>query len=159
MENQLFRKKSLDRVSSPEQLNDYIRVANPGVWIVLCAVILFLVGVIVWGIFGRLETTLTVGAITQNGQTVCFVKESDLPDVTRDMTVKADDKEYQIARVAVQPIQVDSSFPDYLAHVGDLSQGEWVYAVFLDASHGESGGIYQVQIVVESIAPMTFVTN
>lgn len=30
MSDQIFRKKSLDRISSPEQLNDYIRVANPG---------------------------------------------------------------------------------------------------------------------------------
>ena len=30
MNEQLFRKKSIDRVSSPEQLNEYIRVANPG---------------------------------------------------------------------------------------------------------------------------------
>ena len=25
----LFRKKSMDRISSPEQLNDYIRVSTP----------------------------------------------------------------------------------------------------------------------------------
>ena len=45
MDNQLFRKKSLDKVSSPEQLNDYIRVSNPGVWIALTAVIVLLFGV------------------------------------------------------------------------------------------------------------------
>ena len=32
MENKLFRQKSIDRVSSPEQLQDYMRVTNPGVW-------------------------------------------------------------------------------------------------------------------------------
>ena len=35
MSDQIFRKKSLDRISSPEQLNDYIRVANPGIWMIL----------------------------------------------------------------------------------------------------------------------------
>ena len=49
MEQSLFRKKSLDRISSPEQLNDYLRVTNPTVWVVLGAVILLLLGVIVWG--------------------------------------------------------------------------------------------------------------
>ena len=34
MSDQIFRKKSLDRISSPEQLNDYIRVANPGIWMI-----------------------------------------------------------------------------------------------------------------------------
>ena len=37
MSDQIFRKKSLDRISSPEQLNDYIRVANPGIWMILAA--------------------------------------------------------------------------------------------------------------------------
>ena len=37
MQNQLFREKSLEKVSSPEQLNDYIRVSNPGVWIAVAA--------------------------------------------------------------------------------------------------------------------------
>ena len=51
MSDQIFRKKSLDRISSPEQLNDYIRVANPGIWMILAAVIILLAGVCVWGIF------------------------------------------------------------------------------------------------------------
>lgn len=33
-----FRQESLDRAKSPEQLDDYIRVSNPGVWMVLGAV-------------------------------------------------------------------------------------------------------------------------
>lgn len=35
MESNIFRKKSMDRVSSPEQLNDYVRVMNPGIWMIL----------------------------------------------------------------------------------------------------------------------------
>ena len=42
MEEQIFRKKSLDRLSSPEQLNDYLHVTSPGIWIVLGAVIFLL---------------------------------------------------------------------------------------------------------------------
>ena len=54
--SQLFSKKSLDKVSSPEQLNDYIRVANPSLWLVLGAVIVLLIGVCVWGVLGRMDT-------------------------------------------------------------------------------------------------------
>ena len=56
MNSQLFRKKSVDRVSSPEQLNEYIRVANPGVWMVLAAIVILLAGVVVWGCIGHLDT-------------------------------------------------------------------------------------------------------
>ena len=35
----IFRKKAVDRVNSPEQLNDYIRVTSPSIWMVLAGVI------------------------------------------------------------------------------------------------------------------------
>lgn len=49
MNDKIFRKKSVDKMSSPEQLNDYIKVTNPGVWMVLAAIAVLLAGVCVWG--------------------------------------------------------------------------------------------------------------
>ena len=51
----IFREKSLERVSSPEALNDYIRVTTPSVWIVLAAVVVLLVGMLAWSVFGRVN--------------------------------------------------------------------------------------------------------
>ena len=51
----IFREKSLERVSSPEELNDYIRVTTPSVWIVLADTVVLLVGMLAWSIFGRVE--------------------------------------------------------------------------------------------------------
>ncbi len=71
MENSsIFRQKSLDKVSSPEKLDDYIRVTTPSVWVTLLAIVLLLVGAIIWGIFGEIEvhnadgTSETVAPIT-----------------------------------------------------------------------------------------------
>ena len=55
MKNSIFREKNLTQVSSPEQLNDYIRVSTPAVWLVLTAIVLLLVGVALWGCLGRME--------------------------------------------------------------------------------------------------------
>ena len=38
----VFRKKALERMSSPEQLTDYLCVTNPGIRVLLAAVILLL---------------------------------------------------------------------------------------------------------------------
>lgn len=159
MKSRLFREKSLERVSSPEQLNDYIRVTSPSVWMALTAVVLLLVGICIWGVFGRLDTVLTVGAITEGEQTVCYVKESDVDVVSSNLQVHINGEVYKISQIALQPIQVEETFPEYLAHLGELVQGEWVYAVALDRTAGEDGGIYQAQIVIESVSPMSFVTN
>ena len=51
----IFREKTMKRVSSPEQLNDYIRVTSPSVWIVLIALVVLLVGMLAWSIFGTVE--------------------------------------------------------------------------------------------------------
>lgn len=68
--NGLFRQKSIDKVSSPEKLDDYIRVTTPSVWIALVAMVVLLIGVIVWGCFGELTvheadgTVKTIAPIT-----------------------------------------------------------------------------------------------
>ena len=56
----VFRRKTLERISSPEQLTDYLRVTNPGIWVVLVAVILLLAGVFAWAMVGTLETKAEV---------------------------------------------------------------------------------------------------
>jgi len=51
------RKQTAKKVSSPEQLSNYLRVTNPGVWVILAAVIFLLAGLLVWASVGTLETT------------------------------------------------------------------------------------------------------
>jgi hypothetical protein len=64
-----------------------------------------------------------------------------------------------VTAISLQPIRVDDSFPEYLRHVGGLSEGEWVYAVTLQNPLGEDGSIHRANIVIESIAPVRFVIN
>lgn len=59
----LFRKKMLDRIASPEQLTDYLRVTNPEIWVVLLAVVLLLGGVFAWSMVGTLETKTEVKVV------------------------------------------------------------------------------------------------
>lgn len=46
----IFRKESLEKMSSPEKLNDYIKVSNPSVWVILGAIAVLLISIIVWSI-------------------------------------------------------------------------------------------------------------
>ena len=54
-ENKIFREKSINRVASPESLNDYIKVTTPSVWIILIAIVVLIVGILAWCIFGRVQ--------------------------------------------------------------------------------------------------------
>ena len=62
--SELFRKKSVDKVTSPEQLNDYIRVTTPSVWLVLLALFLLLAGLLAWSVFGTVTTHKDDGSLT-----------------------------------------------------------------------------------------------
>ena len=57
----LFREKSMEKVSSPEQLNDYIRVTTPSVWMVLLALVILLIGILAWSVFGTVTVNLADG--------------------------------------------------------------------------------------------------
>ena len=76
MEESLFRKDSMDRISSPEQLNDYLHVTNPTVWVVLAAVIILLAGMLVWGFFAQIDSFASGTAKVEGGtMTVLFRNE------------------------------------------------------------------------------------
>ena len=157
MNQQLFRKKSVDRVSSPEQLNEYIRVANPGVWMVLAAIVILLAGVVVWGFIGHLDTTLTTAVVCENGEAVIYVKEADAEKIAVGMTVRVDDKEYTVSEISAEPSRVDGTMSEYAIHASGLTVGEWVYAVKVNGDFTD--GVHKAEIVIESISPISFILN
>ena len=70
--NSIFREKSMDRVSGPESLNDYIRVTSPSVWITLLALVILLSGMLAWSIFGKVTVQHEDGS-TEEVHPISFV--------------------------------------------------------------------------------------
>jgi HlyD family secretion protein len=54
--NRIFRKVALERMSSPEQLDQLLRVTTPRTWLALLSLVAFLTAVIAWGYWGELTT-------------------------------------------------------------------------------------------------------
>ena len=67
MENKLFREKSIKRISSPEQLNDYLHVTNPGIWALLICVIVLLAGIFTWASKASIESFVTGSGRVESG--------------------------------------------------------------------------------------------
>lgn len=66
-EKNLFRKSSLERVSSPEQLNEYIKVTNPSLIVILVTVFAMILSAMVWIFAGGLPKTVSLeGVIVGN---------------------------------------------------------------------------------------------
>ena len=58
MDSGLFRKTALERISSPERLNEYIKITHPGVWSVLVACLALLLAVGFWAFYGSIPDTI-----------------------------------------------------------------------------------------------------
>jgi multidrug efflux pump subunit AcrA (membrane-fusion protein) len=76
--NKLFRKAALERLSSPEKLDELMQITNPRSWLVLLGIGLLLGGVVIWGIVGRIPTTVSgQGILTFVSDTVLPVQSLD----------------------------------------------------------------------------------
>ena len=157
MNGQLFRKKSMERISSPEQLNDYIRVSNPGIWMILAAIVILLAGVCIWGVIGHLDTEISAVAISRDGVMTVYVKEADIGSVEEDMKVFVRDTECTVTDIPGEAMAVDAEFSEYALHVGSLQIGEWVYEVAVSGKFAD--GVHTARIVTESVSPISFVVN
>ncbi|MBE6864623.1 MAG: hypothetical protein E7495_08730 [Ruminococcus flavefaciens] len=132
--NEVFRQKSLERISSPEQLTDYLKVTNPGIWVMLAAVIVLLGGLFVWSMVGNLETLTDASALVENGQARINVTDSSKGEISSGMTVRIGNDEYRISSVEKDEFGRIVAF----------------------APVNEADGKYDVKIVTESIHPIEF---
>lgn len=155
MNNELFRKSSMDRLNSPEQLNEYIRVAKPGVWLILTAIILLLAGALAWGVFGLIESKVECGALVEDGRTVLFVGEADAKKVQPGDSVSVAEITGTVKSLAPSPITAGDE-DAYLLRLSGLAAGELCYAAETEIT-GLMDGVYPAVITVESLRPISFV--
>lgn len=93
----VFRKKTLDRISSPEDLTDYLKVTNPGVWVVLAVVIVLLCGIFVWSCVGTLETKEKASVIVEDHSAIVVLTDSNV--LKEGMPLRVSTEEVTIASV------------------------------------------------------------
>ncbi|MCR5792840.1 MAG: hypothetical protein K6G65_06700 [Lachnospiraceae bacterium] len=137
----LFRKKTMERIKNPEQLDKYLRVPSPGVWVLLLAVLIFFVGLVVWSVMGHLETTVDAEVVVFNKKAVVtqikqseYVKKTDMSTVGKGTIVLIEGKEYVANKTEVNEEGLTVLYADT-----DLPNG-----------------MYSAQIIVERINAIQF---
>ena len=142
MSEQIFRQKSIDKVKSPESLDDYIQVSNPGIWLLLISIIVLLVGACVWGIFGHIDSTVPATVTVENGETVCFIEYGDL------------------GKLGLDPVGHEVKFAGEEATIMSITEkSDLGYKCELSSVPGLADGIYEGEVIVESFKPISFVLN
>ena len=139
MDSQVFRQKSVDRVKSPENLNDYIKVTNINLWILLAAIATLLIGVCFWGALGTIETKTEVGAAVLDGQAIC---QGDA-DIT--MTIK---------KLLNKGTEVTFELNGSIGKITGVDEKKWIIYGEIDLPDC-TGAAY----IHESINPMSLLFN
>lgn len=157
MNQQIFREKSIERVESPEQLNDYVKVTSPGVWLLLVGVMILLVGACIWGWQGHLDTTYQTGAIVKDGRAVCLIQRDEIEAMEEKMTARIGGTETKLVLVDDQPRKADTIQEEYALYLCGVTGEDWVFLA--ETQTDLPDGVYEAQIVVNSVRPITFILN
>jgi len=158
MENGLFRKKSMERISSPEELHDYMRVTSPRLWMILGAIVALLVGFIVYASTATMENIMPItvtltqyeipGEDTASGETeiltgmLAFLPHDKKDQVDLGMKIRLGKEEGYISWIGVQPNN---------EIVLEISTEKF----YLPLPEGE----YEAELVLESTTPISFLWN
>lgn len=170
MRNTLFRKASLDSISSPEQLNDYIKVSNPSIWMTLIALFILLTAVLVWSITGNMPTTIHTRGVIYGGNALCYVDTENAGTIKAGQAVKIqvfnlnETISGHVDKVRAVPMSASEIAADLKSDylVQELTQDGFAVkvAVSLDGTIGITDGtILDISIVTDTVRPIDFLLN
>jgi HlyD family secretion protein len=111
MSQKIYRQAALDRLASPERLDELMKVTTPLGWVALAAVGAALIAAVIWGFTGRITSKVSGSGILLRGEAVLDVTSSsegrllsiavDVGDVVKAgdtvATIEQPDLELQIA--------------------------------------------------------------
>ena len=163
MQNGLFRQKSIERISSPEALHDYMRVTSPRLWMILAAVVLLLGGFIAYASTAKMENTMPIKVQAdnidsfreeENGEIVsepATVFRASLPKSYKDvvetgMRLRMGNEEGTIGMIAM----IDSE------------EGDEEMLLIIDMDNDRlhlPDGEYDADLVLETTTPVSFLWN
>ena len=98
-----FRKAALEKLSTPEKLDQLIQVTSPRAWIALITIAVALVTAIAWGCFGQVKTKITTAGILLGGEVYDVVSTAQGQLVSLDVAVGDQIKKGDVIATIDQP--------------------------------------------------------
>ena len=154
MDNQLFRQKSIDRISSPEQLHDYMRVTSPRLWMILSVIIALVVGLIVFSTLATMESTLQVTFEVDR-----YEYENELEQTTDAMAVTMESPmEYKDTITVGQEVRLANNRKGTVDFIY-LDKESLIASIAMDSDEKLPEGNYPGEIVLDKKTPIDFLLN
>ena len=150
MENRIFRQKSIEQISSTDELHEYMHVTSPKLWMILSVILALVIGFIVFASTVSMENIIKVKAESRI--------DADDPSGKKTSITIDIPKAYESV---VKP-NMDVKIGAYNGHIGVIGQisGDYSFAVvFLDDNEQLPVGTYDGEIILEQVSPISFLFN
>ena len=163
----IFNQKATEKLRSPDDLDKYVRVTNASVWAILGACVALLAGLLAWGVFGTISTSVTATATMVDGKAFCFLDAEETAKVHVDDVASVGGERMTVEAVTPVPLSREETKAilksDYL--VSTLVGGNWAYQVtFKSASNAQQvqlaeGVPIKAVITTERVAPISLILS
>ena len=159
MENRLFRQKSMERISSPEELHDYMRVTSPRLWMILGAIAVLLIGFIVYASTAKIENTVSIKV------------DVELFDTLPEYQEEGGGAQFVYVSSRLPISWIDTVKPGMTVRLGkEEGTIEWIatmdggdeISLIIDMQNDTiplQNGTYDAELVLETTTPISFLWN
>lgn len=140
MNGSIFRKTSLEKISSPDKLDSYLKISHIPMWILLIALLIVMIGSIIWCFYGSMATTVSSYGIIKDNMTFCFVPPDEAYSLKKGMAVQVlpqginDDKHGAVSgtikEISQKPIEALEELSKHDAlWLNDKIDNQWIKTV------------------------------
>lgn len=158
-QNDSYRQDVLERASSPFELDSYIKAVRPGIWLIVVASIVALSSLIIWGVMGRVATTIRDSGVVVEGAVVGFLDKQLAEQVSVGDRATVDGKEASVSEVDAKPMSLReaSAYADDDFTLSMLELDDWNYRVVASLQDPPPDGtLVEVVITTDEVAPISF---
>lgn len=156
-ESTLFRKSTLERISSPDKLNEYIKVTNPSLILMLLGVFAILVTGIFWMFVGVIPKTVDISGvvatnISGDSGVYCYVPIGTSKRLAPGMDVQispeyADKEQYGYIKGKVISVGSKVVTDEYLA--SNFPEPQMVYSAITLSNQNSGGNLVEVKLSMD----------
>ena len=149
------------KISSPDQLNNYIRVTSPGIWIVLAAILVLFAGLFFWLFTGQLEVSTHIQIFTNGSSSYAFLPRDQLHGLKPGLPARIANSHASgtVTQIPAKP----SHFAEIVELIGEDNAAEMgidyplltLFTVSLNIPDAPQG-VSQAVIILDTVKPISF---
>ncbi len=140
----------------PGDLNQYIRLTTVSIWLVLSALLVFVLGMMAWGFFGRVTVSVPAVAVSNGSSITLHIPERQVSRIREDSELVIENSTLPIGNIHNGAVtdKAGTALDEYQRSLAGLAEDQNV--LIIDRSMDLPDGSYRASIVLERIKPFSF---